>query len=439
MPQELNLVPHLSVTENINLGALPGSAARIDWNAARRRAEEILGRIGGGIDPRARVSSLSMAQRQLVQISRALVFGAMIMIFDEPTASLTHTETEKLFTLIRDFRANGGSVFYISHRLEEIRDLTDSVTILRDGRKVADCITADTSIKEMIRHMAGREMEAAVQARRQEEGKPVLRVENLSRDDEFENVSFTLHQGEILGFAGLVGAGRTELMRCICGDTRPESGRVLYCTGDSADAGGDEALVETRFSHPADAIRAGIAYVPEERRNLGIFPQLGLMENMTMPAMRAFSRFGLSLDYRRMRETAARYVREVGIKAAGLGQCIANLSGGNQQKAVVSRWLIKGCRILILDEPTRGIDVNAKAEIYSLLRSLNREQGMSVIVVSSELQELLDVADRIVVMHEGRVRGVVVPGADTTQEQILRHALDGETEAQAMQAAEAHS
>lgn len=419
VPQELNLVPHLSVAENINLGALPGNAVRVNWPAAQRRAAEILERIGGNIDPRSRVSSLSMAQRQLVQISRALVFGAEIMIFDEPTASLTHAETEKLFKLIRDFRADGGSVFYISHRLEEIRDLSDSITVLRDGRKVADCVTADTTIKDMIRHMAGRDMETAAKDRTGAAGPPVLRVENLTRDGEFRDVSFTLHQGEVLGFAGLVGAGRTELMRCICGDNRPDSGKVLF-------GGGDGHLEETHFAHPADAIRAGIAYVPEERRNLGIFPQLGVMENMAMPALRAFSRLGLTLNRSRMRVIASRYVREVGVKTASLSQCIQNLSGGNQQKTIISRWLIKGCRVLILDEPTRGIDVNAKGEIYSLLRTLNREQGLAVIVVSSELQELLDVADRIVVMHEGRVCGEVVPDADTTQEEILCHALDGQ-------------
>ncbi|MCC8166431.1 MAG: sugar ABC transporter ATP-binding protein [Planctomycetes bacterium] len=419
VPQELNLVPHLSVTENINLGALPGSRVRVDWLSARRRAEDILARIGAHVDPRSRVSSLSMAQRQLVQISRALVFGAEIMIFDEPTASLTHAETDKLFGLIRDFRDGGGSVFYISHRLEEIRDLTDSITVLRDGKKVADCRTADTTIKDMIRHMAGRDVDAAVRDRAVANGEPILRVENLGRDGEFSDVSFTLHQGEVLGFAGLVGAGRTELMRCICGDSRAEAGRVLLQENGT--------LVEMRFHHPRDAIRAGLAYVPEERRNLGIFPQLGVGENMVMPALRIYSRGGVTLNHGRLRDVAARYVREVGVKTAGLSQCIQNLSGGNQQKAIISRWLINGCRILVLDEPTRGIDVNAKGEIYALLRSLIRDRGLSVIVVSSELQELLDVADRIVIMHEGRVKGEVVPGSDTTQEQILRHALDGET------------
>lgn len=418
VPQELNLVPHLSVTENINLGALPGGALRVDWAAASRRAADILERIGGHIDPRSRVSRLSMAQRQLVQISRALVFGAEIMIFDEPTASLTHAETERLFNLIRDFRARGGSVFYISHRLEEILELTDTITVLRDGRKVADLVTAQSGIKEMIRHMAGREVESATGCGRATGGEPVLRVERLSREGEFADASFTLHRGEVLGFAGLVGAGRTELMRCICGDTRPDSGRVLLET--------DGRLAETRFAHPADAIAAGIAYVPEERRNLGIFPQLGVMENMAMPALHAFSRRGLTLSYRRLREAAARAVRDVGVKTSGLSQCIQDLSGGNQQKAIISRWLIRNCRVLILDEPTRGIDVNAKGEIYALLRALVCDKGMSVIVVSSELQELLDVTDRIVVMHEGRIRGEVVPDAGTTQEQILRHALDGE-------------
>ncbi|MCD8141472.1 MAG: sugar ABC transporter ATP-binding protein [Planctomycetaceae bacterium] len=418
VPQELNLVPNLTVAENINLGALPGSRLRVDWPAAHRRAADILRRIGGNIDSRQRVAALSMAQRQLVQISRALVFGAEIMIFDEPTASLTHAETERLFGLIRDFRAAGGSVFYISHRLEEIRDLTDTITVLRDGRKVADLETASTSIATIISHMAGREVESAHRQTAGPAGRPVVRVENLTRNGEFEDVSFTLHEGEILGFAGLVGAGRTELMRCLCGDSRPDDGRVMV--------GLDGGLEAVSFSHPADAIRAGISYVPEERRNLGIFPQLGVMENMAMPALRAFSRLGLTLDRTRLRRAAAGAVRDVGVKTSGLDQCIATLSGGNQQKAIIARWILRPCRVLVLDEPTRGIDVNAKGEIYHLLRSLIRDRGMSVIVVSSELQELLDVADRIVVMHEGRVRGEVIPGSDTTQEDILRHALDGE-------------
>ena len=256
VPQELNLVPHLSAGENINLGALPGGTFHVDWPTAYTRAADILARIGGNIAPRSRVSSLSMAQRQLVQISRALVFGAEILIFDEPTASLTHAETDKLFRLIRDFRESGGSVFYISHRLEEIRDLSDTVTILRDGHKVADCITADTSVGKMIRYMVGREMEATVKTGEKEVGNPVLEIHSLTRAGEFEDVSFTMHLREILGFAGLVGAGRTELMRCICGDNLPDSGRVLL----AADGGEPE---ETCFSHPAEAIAAGIAYVPE--------------------------------------------------------------------------------------------------------------------------------------------------------------------------------
>ena len=419
VPQELNLVPHLSVHENINLGALPTRSwnLRIDWKAARRRAEDILGRIGGHINSRDKVSDLSMAQRQLVQISRALVFDAKIMIFDEPTASLTYNETERLFGLIRAFREGGGSVFYISHRLEEVRDLTDTITVLRDGRKVADLVTADTSVKELIRHMAGRDVEGITRGGGGTLGESVLKVEHLTREGEFEDISFELRQGEVLGFAGLVDAGRTELMRCICGDNRSDSGEVHY-----ADKPGQ--LRKVLFSHPAEAIKAGLAYVPEERRNLGIIPQLDVMENMAMPSLPAFSRCGLSLAYPQIRKASQGYVAEMGIKTSGLRQCIQNLSGGNQQKVIIARWLMKGCRILILDEPTRGIDVNAKSEIYSLLRSLIAEKDMSIIVVSSELQELLDVTDRIIVMHEGVMRGEVIPDASTTQEQILRHALD---------------
>ena len=411
IPQEINVVLMLSVMENVFLGLEPRTLGHtlIDWRETERRTREILARIGTDIDPRAKIRDLSTAQRQLVQIARAFAFGARVLIMDEPTASLTTRESDNLFKVARNHQSTGGSIFYISHRLEEIKEIADRVTVLRDGRKVAELAARDASIDQMIQHMVGAAVGRLEGRRSSMEGrKVVLKVDGLSRDGEFRDVSFELHQGEILGIAGLVGAGRTELVKCIFGETQPQSGHVLI----------DGKKVKIRS--PRQGIRNSIAYVPEERRRLGLFPILSVAENMTLPILRNLTGiFGI----RKKREAtlATEFASRLKIKSGSLGDAVRNLSGGNQQKVILARWLLRGCRILILDEPTRGIDVNAKAEIYALLRSITQE-GISVILISSELEEVIENSDRIIVLHEGRLKGQLDPRA-TTQEEIMKVCL----------------
>ncbi|MDR2392163.1 MAG: sugar ABC transporter ATP-binding protein [Planctomycetota bacterium] len=416
VPQELTLVPRLTAAENIFLGSLPKSlfGLKVDWRIAGRRAAAVLQTIDPGIDPAARVGDLGVAKQQLVQIARAMAFKADILVFDEPTASLTYRETDKLFDLILSFKAGGGSCFYISHRLEEIQRLCDRVSILRDGRLVRTGAVASLSTREIINLMVGREAlggPCPPAAERAERG-IALRAVSLSRAGEFADASFHLGRGEILGFAGLMGAGRTELMKCVAGDTRPDSGEIFV----------GAASRPVRFGHPCQAIRMGIAYLPEERRNYGIFPLMTVSENMSIANLGELSAWW---GIRRRRE-AARVQDMIGrllIKTPSRLQRIRNLSGGNQQKVIVARWLMRGCPVLILDEPTRGIDVKAKREIHDLLRRIRGENGVSVIIVSSELQELLDACDRIVVMHEGRIKGEIRPGPEVSQSDIMKIAL----------------
>jgi ABC-type sugar transport system ATPase subunit len=410
-PQEILLAPHLSAAENVVLGRHSRRSGVVDWRDSRRRAVEAISAIDPSIDSRRRVGSLTVAQQQLVQIARAISTGARVLIFDEPTAALTERESERLFTFIRGFRAGGGAVLYISHRLDEILALSDRITVLRDGRHVGELEPKATSKDEMIRAMAGRDVAGSnlrqeVPSRSSDE--VVLSVEGLSRSREFEGVDFVLRKGEILAIGGLIGSGRTELARCIFGDTVPSAGRM--------DVFGRTA----RFRGPADAIRAGLVYLPEERKRDGIFPMLSVAENIALPNLRKL--MGLSgIAWPSVCRATEGYIRSIPIKANSPRQPIGTLSGGNQQKAILARWLMSACKILILDEPTRGIDVNAKREIQLLLRRL-AQAGLSIVYISSELQEIIDVSDRVMLMHEGRVRGIVsTEGA--TQESLLAIAM----------------
>jgi ribose transport system ATP-binding protein len=406
-PQEILLVPALSAAENVILGRYSHNLGIIDRTVDRQRALSAIGAIDPQIDPDRRAGQLTVAQQQLVQIARAISTGARILIFDEPTAALTDHESERLFTFIRKFRADGGSCIYISHRLEEILHLADTITVLRDGRHVGELDPAKTTKEEMVRAMAGRAMIPVGLREERAVGQPetaVLRVEDLSRRSEFDGVAFTLAKGEVLGIGGLIGSGRTELARCIFGITRADRG-TIEIFGQTAALKG-----------PADAIRLGLVYLPEERKRDGIFPLLSVAENIVLPTLRR-SMTALGLSWRDVVARANHYISSIPIKTGSPYQRIAQLSGGNQQKAILARWLMSDCRILILDEPTRGIDVKAKREIQLLLRKLARD-GLSIIYISSELQEILDVSDRVLLMHEGRARGIV-PVAGATQEGLL--------------------
>ncbi len=412
VPQEINLVPMLTVTENVYLGIEPRTAGRflLDSRAAERLTLEAIARIGEDIDPRKKVSELSTAQKQLVQIARAFAFGAKVLILDEPTASLTIRESDNLFKIVRAHQAEGGSIFYISHRLAEIKEIADRISVLRDGMKVAELDAHTASIGDMIGHMVvNMAARSSGGARKASQAAPVvLAVEKLCRPGEFSDISFELHEGEILGIAGLVGSGRTEIMKCVFGDTQPLSGSILV--------GGRKVSIRS----PIQGIRNGIAYVPEERRRLGIFPILSVRENMTLPILRRITNF-LGIRKGQERAYALDYVAKLKIKTMNLGENVRNLSGGNQQKTILARWMLKGCKVLILDEPTRGVDVNAKTEIHNLLREITRE-GIAVILISSELEEVIDNTDRILILHEGRIKGHVNPW-ETTQEEIMNICL----------------
>ncbi|MBB3771619.1 ribose transport system ATP-binding protein [Angulomicrobium tetraedrale] len=410
-PQEINLAADLTVIENVMLGRQVARGGFINWRATEVEARRHIAALDPTIDPQARAGSITVAQQQLVQIARATATGARLLIFDEPTAALTEREAERLFAFIRRFRQEGGLVLYISHRLDEILALADRITVLRDGRHIADLDPQTTSKEAMIRAMAGRDVEelnlrAVIPSAATDE--VVMEVRDLSRPGEFTNVSFDLHRGEILGIGGLIGAGRTETVRCLFGDTPRASGTVKLFGRDVA------------FAGPADAIAAGLVYLPEERRRDGLFPDLSVAENIVLPNLAKFaSRLGIRwLD---AFGAADRYVNAIPVKVHSSHQLISELSGGNQQKCILARWMMSKCRILMLDEPTRGIDVNAKWEIQKLLRQLARD-GLSVIYISSELQEVIDVCDRVMLMHEGRVRAIV-PTEGATQEKLLGLAM----------------
>jgi len=408
VPQELNLVPHLTVMENILLGTTPlrfGNTA-VDWRAMRERAAEVLDLIGERIDLDVEASSLSVAHQQLVQIARALAQDARILILDEPTASLSIPEADRLLTLVEQLREKGCAIIYVSHRLPEVFRLSDQITVMRNGRKVILLDRAEANEAVLVRHMIGRDAQQRDHrpAAALPTGQPVLEVSGLTRAGEFEDISFSLHRGEILGIAGLIGAGRTELARCLFGDTRRSSGRVLL----------DGRSIE--FLHPSEAIKQGIAYVPEERKRLGIFPALGVAENMTLPILSRLSRL-FQIRWGKQRSVTDEFVRKFAIKISSQDQLIRNLSGGNQQKVILGRWLATGCRVLLLDEPTRGIDVNAKFEIHRILREL-AEAGLAILVISSEFEEVIGLADQIIVMHEGKLKGRV-PASEATQEKLL--------------------
>jgi ribose transport system ATP-binding protein len=410
-PQEILLAPHLTASENVVLGHHSRSGPVIDWKRTRSRAVSALSDIDPTIDPKRAVGGLTIAQQQLVQIARAISTGAKVLIFDEPTAALTDHESERLFAFLRKFRAAGGASLYISHRLEEIIVLADAIGVLRDGRYVGELDPATTTKNDMIKAMAGREvlqtdLRAAIPYRVTAE--IALEVSHLTLANNYRDVSFSLHKGEILAIGGLIGSGRTELAQSIFGVTSPSSGRLALFGR------------ETKFRSPADAIRAGLVYLPEERKRDGIFPLMSIAENIALPNFAQFLTV-TGISWASVLTKTEEYIRSIPIKTRTGRQPIAQLSGGNQQKAILARWLMSGCKVLILDEPTRGIDVKAKREIQLLLRQL-AEKGLSIIYISSELQELLDVSDRVLLMHEGHVRGIVsTEGA--TQESLLAVAM----------------
>jgi ribose transport system ATP-binding protein len=405
--QEFNLSPYMSVAENIYLGREPcrGNTPIIDWPRLYRDAETVLERIGVSLDVRRPVHELSIAQQQMVEIAKALSVDARIIVMDEPSATLTDHELEALFRLIRTLKHQGIALVYISHRMEEIFEIGGRATIMRDGAHIATRDLCDLSRDDIIKMMVGRELKDEFPKEVFDVGEERLRLAGITRRGHFEDVSFSLHRGEIVGLTGLVGAGRTEVARAIFGADHIDTGEV-HLDG--------EPIVITS---PRDAIRRGIGLLTEDRKNQGLVLGMSVAENTTLANLKELVGRGF-MNRRAEREVTERYIGELAIKTPGPSQIVQNLSGGNQQKVVLAKWLFTDSKLLIFDEPTRGIDVGAKVEIYKLMNELVRK-GVAILVISSELPEILGMCDRILVMHEGRIAGELArEGA--TQEQIMQ-------------------
>jgi ABC-type sugar transport system ATPase subunit len=400
--QEFTLVPELSVADNVFLGRELGGAwlRRGDMT---RAVQAVLDELGVQVRAGALVRGLSVAQQQMVEIARALIGGGKVLILDEPSATLAAPELERLFAVLRTLRGRGLGIIYISHRLEEIFSLADRVTVLRDGRHVVTVPAAGLDRAQLIRWMVGRDVSEEFPARAPAPGGTVLDVRRLACRPRFSDVSFTVRQGEIVGLAGLVGAGRTSTALALVGALR---------------AAGEMRLEgrPARFRSPADAIRNGLAYVTEDRKGRGVFPQMATGANITVTYLPMFARRGW-LSLARERRAAAEAARTFDVRAASLTQPIVTLSGGNQQKALLARYLLKPRKLIILDEPTRGVDVGARAEIYGLMNRLTAE-GMGILMISSDLPEVLGMADRVVVMREGRTTGELTR-AEATPERVM--------------------
>ena len=408
--QELNLVPHLSAAENIFLGAAPERwPGVIDWRRLHEAASRLLADLGMDIAPGTPVSRLSLAQQQMVEIAKALAGDrrATILVMDEPTSALTAREVDQLFALIERLAARGVAIVYITHRLDEVFRIGRRVTVLRDGRCIATRALADVTPAELVRLMANRDLGEHFPKIRTAPGRELLRVEHVGRDGVLSDVSLTLRAGEVLGIAGLLGAGRSELARVLAGADRCDRGRIAV--------EGAPASLRT----PADAIRLGIGLLPEDRKAQGLVANLTVARNIALPHARRLARLGF-LPRRSEAALAEPIVKELRVKATA-SQPVRLLSGGNQQKVVLGKWLAGDARVFIFDEPTRGVDVGAKVEIYNLMNRLTAA-GAGIIMISSELPELLGMSDRILVMHRGRVRAEM-DAAGATQEQILTAAL----------------
>ena len=405
--QELFLMNHLTAAQNIFIGREPRKAFNlfVDEDQMKRDAAAIFKRMKIGIDPGAEVGHMTVARQQLVEIAKALSYNARVLVMDEPTSALNETEVEHLFAVIEDLKANGVGIVYITHKMDEVKRIADRVTVMRDGQYIDTLPAAATPMSKIIQMMVGRELADQHRATGHGTTEEVLRVEGLNRGHVIKNVSFTLHKGEILGFAGLMGAGRTEVARAVFGADPIDSGTIRIHGR------------ETRVATPADAVANGIAYLSEDRKHFGLVTGMSVRDNITMASWRRYISGRVFMRDAAMDAVAKEYVAKLRVKTPSVDQITRLLSGGNQQKVVIGKWLLRDCDILIFDEPTRGIDIGAKAEIYRLLEEL-AAQGKSIIVISSELPEVLRLSHRIAVMCEGRITGEL-DGRTATQEDIM--------------------
>ena len=406
--QEFNLVPALAVWENIFLGR-ESTRGFVHRSAERRKARELFDQIGVNIPVDAPCGTLSVAQQQIVEIAKALSQNVRMIVMDEPSAALTPQEVSRLFTIIRDLKQRGIGVIYISHRLDEIFEIADRVVVLRDGGPAGEASIEELTRQRMIEMMVGREIEEEFPKHHHPVGQSRLSVRGLSRSDAVRDVSFDIRSGEVLGLTGLMGAGRTEVARLIFGADCAEAGTITL----------DGRPLEIRS--PRDAIRAGICLLTEDRKSQGLILDASVLENFGLPNLREFSTLGF-VKQKPEREAFQQYVERLRIRIPSHRQRAGNLSGGNQQKVVLAKWLERNAEIVIFDEPTRGIDVGAKYEIYMLMNDLAR-QGKAILMISSELPEVLGMSDRILVMHEGRVTGEIADVTSATQEQIMELAV----------------
>ena len=406
--QELNLMPHLTVADNIFIGREPQKGITLDKKKTNQMTKELLDSLSLDIAPDTQVNQLTVAKQQMIEIAKAISLNADILIMDEPTAALTTSEIDELFKFVHDLKAKGVGIVYISHRMEELKIITDEITVMRDGQYVNTVKTADTEMDEIISMMVGRTIyeEPKTHSMVPEGAPTVLKVEHLSSPD-VRDVSFELKKGEILGLAGLMGAGRTETARLVFGADPKIDGKIYI--------NGQEVSIES----PADAVANGIGYLSEDRKAFGLAVGLSVADNTVMATLDEFVSGGV-VNEGKIAAVTKEYVDKLELKTPSIKQLVRNLSGGNQQKVVIAKWLVRNCDILIFDEPTRGIDVGAKSEIYKLMNQLAAE-GKSIIMISSEMPELLRMSDRIIVMCEGRMTGEI-DISEATQEGIMKYA-----------------
>ncbi|WP_066686751.1 sugar ABC transporter ATP-binding protein [Christensenella intestinihominis] len=406
--QELSYIPYMTVAENMFLGREILKNGVVDKNAMCEKAGELLARVGVGLDPRLLMKDLSVSERQMVEIAKCVSYNAQIVIMDEPTSAITDKEVERLFSVLNDLKAKGVAIIYISHKMDEVLKISDEVTILRDGSFIDTFSTKNIDIDKIIVAMVGRELSQVYPEKHNKIGEQIFEVKNLKRDGVFHDISFSLREGEILGFAGLMGAGRTEIMRAVYGIDKLDGGEI-YIHGK-----------RTVIRNPGDAIRNRIGLVNEDRKGVGLVLPMSIKNNLTLSNLNKYFN-GIVVGKKKEAELADRMIKLLAIKAPSKEQLVKNLSGGNQQKVVLGKLLLDEAEILIMDEPTRGIDVGAKSEIYKLICEL-AEDGKAVIVVSSEMPELLGLCDRIIVLHEGKMMGEV-RREDFDQETLMKWAF----------------
>lgn len=411
--QELNLCPHLSVAENIFLGREMVKSAMLQESEMNEKAKALLHRLNVDIDPNAIVGDLSVSKQQLVEIAKALSINARVLVMDEPTSALTAEEIEQLFEIIRKLKSEGCGIIYISHRLEELQHIVDRVIIMRDGKYITSMNFKDTTIPEIISYMVGREIKDRFPRVECQRGKKIFEVRNLNAGRLVRDINLELYEGEIVGIAGLMGAGRTETTRAIFGADPKDSGQIFV--------DGREITINS----PIDAIRAGIVLVPEDRRKDGLCVKLSVRENIALPNLDILCSAAGVVDRKKEQNMVEKTIKDLNIKLPNPEVDAASLSGGNQQKVVVGKWLARNSRVVIFDEPTRGIDVAAKVEIYNIMNELKR-QGIGVLFVSSEMPEILGISDRIIIMCDGRVTGELSI-EEATENRIMEYATKFES------------